>query len=85
MEIFYQEEAFHTEQKSGKMTLPPQKNFPVTPLPLLVPFISIDYLEHKRNKFMLPTSDTEKGITIQLIICQPYSFVMGKRLVPVGT
>ena len=30
MEIFYQEKAFHTGKKSGKMTLPPQKNFPVT-------------------------------------------------------
>ena len=32
MEILYQEKAFHAGKKSGKMTLPPQKNFPVTPL-----------------------------------------------------
>ena len=32
MEIFYQEKAFHAGKKSGKMTLPPQKNSPVTPL-----------------------------------------------------
>ena len=32
MEIFYREKAFHARKKSGKMTLPPQKNFPVTPL-----------------------------------------------------
>ena len=28
----YWEKAFHTRKKSGKMTLPPQKNMPVTPL-----------------------------------------------------
>ena len=32
MEFFYREKAFHAGKKSGKMTLPPQKNFPVTPL-----------------------------------------------------
>ena len=32
MEIFYRERAFHTGEKSAEMTLPPQKNFPVTPL-----------------------------------------------------
>ena len=34
MEIPYREKAFHAgKKKSGKMTLPPQKNvFPVTPL-----------------------------------------------------
>ena len=32
MEIFYREKAFHAGKKSGKITLPPQKNFPVTPL-----------------------------------------------------
>ena len=33
MEIFYWEKAFHTrEKRSGKMTFPPQKNFPVIPL-----------------------------------------------------
>ena len=32
MEIFYREKAFHAGKKSGKMTLPPQKNFPVSPL-----------------------------------------------------
>ena len=29
---FYQETAFHAGKKSGKMTFPPQKNFPLTPL-----------------------------------------------------
>ena len=33
MEIFYREKAFTPGKKSGKMTLPPQKNFPVMPLP----------------------------------------------------
>ena len=32
MEVFYWEKAFHAGKKSGKMTLLPQKNFPVTPL-----------------------------------------------------
>ena len=32
MGIFYREKAFHTGKKSGKMTLPPQKNMSVTPL-----------------------------------------------------
>ena len=33
MEIFYWEKAFHAvKKKTGKMTLAPQKNFPVTPL-----------------------------------------------------
>ena len=32
MEIFYREKAFHAGEKSGKITLPPRKNFPVTPL-----------------------------------------------------
>ena len=32
IENFYREKAFHALKKSGKMTLPPQKNFPVTPL-----------------------------------------------------
>ena len=33
MEIFYREKAFHTGKNIKKnMTLPPQKNFPVTPL-----------------------------------------------------
>ena len=30
--FFYREKAFHAGKKSGKMTLAPQKNFPVTPL-----------------------------------------------------
>ena len=30
--IFYREKAFHFGKKSGKITLPPQKNMPVTPL-----------------------------------------------------
>ena len=33
MEIFYREKAFHAgKKKSGQMTLPPHKNFPVKPL-----------------------------------------------------
>ena len=32
MGIFYREKTFHAGTKSGKMTLPPQKNMPVTPL-----------------------------------------------------
>ena len=33
MEIFYREKGFHAgKKKSGKITLPPQKKFPVTPL-----------------------------------------------------
>ena len=32
MEVFYWEKAFHPGKKSGKMTLHPQKNFPVMPL-----------------------------------------------------
>ena len=33
MGILYREKAFHAgKKKSGKMTLPPQKNMPVTPL-----------------------------------------------------
>ena len=35
MGIFYREKAFHAGKKSGKMTLPSQKNMPVTPLFLL--------------------------------------------------
>ena len=37
MENLYREKAFYAEKKkkkSGKMTLPSQKNFPVTPLKL---------------------------------------------------
>ena len=34
MKIFYREKSIsRREKKSGQMTLPPQKNFPVTPLP----------------------------------------------------
>ena len=33
MGISYREKAFHAGKKSGKMTLPPQKNMPVTPPP----------------------------------------------------
>ena len=32
MGIFYREKAFHTGKKSGKMTLPPLKNIPLTTL-----------------------------------------------------
>ena len=32
MGIFYWEKAFYAGEKSGKMTFPPQKNIPVTPL-----------------------------------------------------
>ena len=32
MGIFYRKKTFHAGKKSGKMTLPPQKNMPVTPL-----------------------------------------------------
>ena len=36
MGIFYWEKAFHdAEKKTGKMTLPPQKNMPVTPLQVI--------------------------------------------------
>ena len=35
--IFYREKAFHGREKQlGKITLPPQKNMPVTPLLLLL-------------------------------------------------
>ena len=33
MGIFYREKHFTPGKKSGKITLPPQKNMPVTPLP----------------------------------------------------
>ena len=36
MEIFYQEKAFHTRKKNKKNDLPTQKNFPVTPLLVVV-------------------------------------------------
>ena len=42
-----------------------------------VPSPSLDYLEHKSGKYMLPASE-KKGITDLLIICQLYSFVMGE-------
>ena len=32
MGIFYRDKAFHTGEKTGKMTLPPPKNYPLTPL-----------------------------------------------------
>ena len=32
MGIFYREKVFHAGKKLGKVTLPPQKNIPLTPL-----------------------------------------------------
>ena len=42
MEIFYWEKAFHAGKKTEKMTLPPQKTFPV--MPLGQSFVQVDQI-----------------------------------------
>ena len=56
MGIFYREKAFHAGKKSGKMTLPPQKNFPVTPLLLGLQIVLCKY--HKNQHWSVNSTTT---------------------------
>ena len=60
MGFFYGEKAFHAGKKSGKMTLPPQKNMPVTPLAKTARFDSAKY-----KFFGLMPSNSQKFKALQ--------------------
>ena len=52
MEIFYREKAFHGGEKIRKLTLPPQKNFPVTPLTVYITsYLSVTPHTHLQRQF----------------------------------